>query len=75
MTHKQEDQLLVDYFKPDDTIKVNCLWLQSKLRESTTYTRNLQAELDKALRQIDRLKSRVVTIEENMPTYSLDIKV
>lgn len=75
MTPKQEEQLLCDYFKSDDTIKVNCRWLQAKLQELQAIKADSKSKQQSAELRFSLLVNRLASLESQLPTYELDIKV
>lgn len=74
MTPKQEEQLLCDYFKPDDTIKVNCRWLQAKLQELETLKADSKSKQQNAELRLALFGNRIASLESQLPTYELDVK-
>lgn len=63
-----------DFFSKHDEISVNCNWLQEQLRSKDNKNSNLKHELKKAMYQVELLKSRVISVEMDMPQYRLNIK-
>lgn len=74
MTEKALDQFMRDYFAEHDEVSVNCRWLQEQLRNGTASNRSLEVELKKAQYQIEILRSKVISMEMDMPQYRLNVK-
>ena len=74
MNEKSLDQFMRDFFNKHDEVSVNCNWLQEQLRSRNNSNRNLENELKKAQYQIEVLRSRVISVEMDMPQYRLNIK-
>lgn len=74
MTSKQEDQLLCDYFNSEDTVKVKCRWLQSKLQELAELKRDSKSQLQNTELRLSLLGNRLASLESQLPTYELDLK-
>ena len=65
MTPVDLDQFLVDYHSSNDTISVNCQWLQSKL---LAYNESLLSSLCKD-KEIEALRYRVLVLEASKEVY------
>ena len=67
MTPVDLDQFLVDYHPENDSILVNCQWLQAKL---LAYNESLLLSLSKD-REIDALRHRILVLEASREVYEL----
>ena len=65
MTPVDLDQFLVDYHSNNDTISVNCQWLQSKL---LNYNKLVLSSLCKD-KEIEALRYRVLVLEVSKEAY------
>ena len=65
MTPVDLDQFLVDYHSSNDTISVNCQWLQSKLLD---YNESILSSLCKD-KEIEALRYRVLVLEASKEAY------
>ena len=65
MTPVDLDQFLVDYHPINDTITVNCQWLQSKL---LAYNESILSSLCKD-KEIEALRNRILVFEVAKEVY------
>ena len=65
MTPVDIDQFLVDYHSSNDTISVNCQWLQSKL---LAYNESILSSLCKD-KEIEALRTRIMVLEASRDVY------
>ena len=65
MTPVDLDQFLVDYHSSNDTITVNCQWLQAKL---LAYNESLLLSLSKD-KEIEALRYRILVLEAARDVY------
>ena len=65
MTSVDLDQFLVDYHPINDTISVNCQWLQAKL---LAYNESLLSSLGKD-KEIEALRHRILVLEAAKEVY------
>ena len=65
MTSVELDQFLVDYHSSNDTITVNCQWLQSKL---LAYNESIFSSLCKD-KEIEALRYRILVLEASKEVY------
>lgn len=65
MTPVDIDQFLVDYHSSNDTISVNCQWLQSKL---LGYNESILSSLCKD-KEIEALRHRILVLEAAKEVY------
>lgn len=60
------ETLLIDFFKEDDYIDVQCLWLQNELKEGKNQLKQINQYKDtisKLLTKIDGLEARIELTE------------
>ena len=65
MTPVELDQFLVDYHPSNDTISVNCQWLQTKL---LAYNESILSSLCKD-KEIEALRTRIMVLEASRDVY------
>ena len=65
MTPVELDQFLVDYHPSNDTISVNCQWLQAKL---LAYNESILSSLCKD-KEIEALRTRIIVLEASKDVY------
>ena len=65
MTPVDLDQFLVDYHPSNDTISVNCQWLQTKL---LAYNESILSSLCKD-KEIEALRTRIMVLEAARDVY------
>ena len=65
MTSVKLDQFLVDYHPSNDTISVNCQWLQAKL---LAYNESILSSLCKD-KEIEALRNRILVLEAAKEVY------
>ena len=65
MTPVDLDQFLVDYHSSNDTITVNCQWLQTKL---LAYNASILSSLCKD-KEIEALRNRILVLEASKEVY------
>jgi hypothetical protein len=65
MTPVGLDQFLVDYHPSNDTISVNCQWLQTKL---LAYNESILSSLCKD-KEIEALRTRIMVLEASRDVY------
>ena len=65
MTPVELDQFLVDYHPSNDTISVNCQWLQTKL---LGYNESILSSLCKD-KEIEALRYRILVLEASKEVY------
>lgn len=65
MTPVDLDQFLVDYHPSNDTISVNCQWLQTKL---LAYNESILSSLCKD-KEIEALRYRILVLEAAKEVY------
>lgn len=65
MTPVELDQFLVDYHPSNDTISVNCQWLQTKL---LAYNKSILSSLCKD-KEIEALRTRIMVLEASRDVY------
>lgn len=65
MTPVELDQFLVDYHPSNDTISVNCQWLQTKL---LAYNESILSSLCKD-KEIGALRYRILVLEASKEVY------
>ena len=65
MTPVELDQFLVDYHPSNDTISVNCQWLQTKL---LAYNESTLSSLCKD-KEIEALRYRILVLEASKEVY------
>ena len=65
MTPVELDQFLVDYHPSNDTISVNCQWLQTKL---LAYNESIFSSLCKD-KEIKALRTRIMVLEASRDVY------
>ena len=65
MTPVELDQFLVDYHPSNDTISVNCQWLQTKL---LAYNESILSSLCKD-KEIEALRYRILVFEAAKEVY------
>lgn len=65
MTPVDLDQFLVDYHPSNDTISVNCQWLQTKL---LAYNESILSSLYKD-KEIEALRTRIMVLEASRDVY------
>ena len=65
MTPVDLDQFLVDYHPSNDTISVNCQWLQTKL---LSYNESILSSLCKD-KEIEILRTRIMVLEASRDVY------
>ena len=65
MTPVELDQFLVDYHPSNDTISVNCQWLQTKL---LAYNESILSSLCKD-KEIEALRYRILVLEASKEVY------
>lgn len=65
MTPVDLDQFLVDYHSSNDTISVNCQWLQTKL---LAYNESILSSLCKD-KEIEALRTRIMVLEASRDVY------
>ena len=65
MTPVDLDQFLVDYHPSNDTISVNCQWLQTKL---LAYNESILSSLCKD-KEIEALRTRIMVLEASRDVY------
>jgi len=56
------DQFRIDHFRSEDTIDVQCLWLQQQLREMDAYKQQvgaLERRVQGLMHKTDRLESQL----------------
>ena len=71
------DQFMVDYFKEEDSIEVNCKWLQHTVRTLNTLNRELEKTNEANTKLLDKVDSLNHTIEvmriTDKPKLTLDV--
>lgn len=65
MTPVELGQFLVDYHPSNDTISVNCQWLQTKL---LAYNESILSSLCKD-KEIEALRTRIMVLEASRDVY------
>ena len=66
MKNYNSENLLIDFFKGDDFIEVQCLWLQNELRTALiqqTELKQCKDTINKLLMKIDGLEARLELTE------------
>ena len=64
------EQLLIDHYRQDDFIEVQCLWLQSKMKEIARKDAELEATkrmLQGQIHKNDRLQAQLVMASMHAP--------
>jgi len=66
------EQFRVDFYKEDDHIDVQCLWLQQKLKEADAYKQQVDAlnrRVQGLIHKNDRLESQLALASFNVEVY------